>query len=243
MISSNALVLVVGLSVSQFAAAVSCIVVGEKTAKVQSSNGEKSPVFLASDCASLRIISGKAMVTWVSKDGKVSFAPIDASGPKQQPVMGSEERSGKVAWAELTTTRETRRPAFMRALGDEKAALVYIPESGILTKPKSGESLKIFSIDEGVETLVADVPEAQSFLITRDVVKPGPTYRLEWTKAGAVEKENWKLLGSAETIGVDVQYKEVQEVALDQDQRRLVTAMLFEQLKLATNMRMTLSGD
>ena len=243
MISSNTFVLVVGLSVSNFAAAVSCIVVGEKTAKVQSSEGEKSPVFLASNCASLRGISGKAMVSWVSKDGKVSFAPIDASGPKQQPVMGSEERSGKVAWAELTTTRETRRPAFMRALGEEKAVPVYVPEAGFLIKPKAGESLKISLIEGEVETLVVDKPADQSLSITRELVKLGATYQLEWTREGNVEKEKWKLLGPVETTRLDTQYKEIQDVGLDQDQRKLLTAMLFEQLKLATNMRITLSGD
>ena len=239
----NTLMMLLGVLISNFAFAVSCIVVGEKTAKVQSSKGEKSPVFLADDCVSLRAISGKAMVSWVSKEGKVSFAPIGVNGPERHPVVGSEERSGKVVWAELTSTRETRRPAFMRAFGDEKAVPVYLPEAGILIKPKMGESLKIVSIKDGSETLLADIPEALPFLIARESLKLGTTYQLEWTKVGNVEKEKWKFLDGEETMRLDAQYKEIQESGMDQEQLKIVTAMLFEQLKLVTNMRLTLSTN
>ena len=239
----NSFVILLGVLLSNLAFAVSCIVVGEKTAKVQSSKGEKSPVFLADDCVSLRAISGKAMVSWVSKEGKVNFAAIGVNGPERHPLVGSEDRSGKVVWAELSTTRETRRPAFMRAFGDEKAVPVYLPEAGILMKPKMGERLKIISIKEGVETLVVDSPEAMPFLIARELVKLGTTYQLEWTTGGNVEKEKWKFLDSEETMRLDTQYKEIQESGMDQDQLKIVTAMLFEQLKLVTNMRLTLSTN
>ena len=243
MIVRNVFALMVGFSAWSFAAAASCIVVGEKTAKVQSNNGEKSPVFLSNDCASLRSISGKAMVSWVSKDGKVSFAPIGAAGPAGQPIAGSEERSGNVVWAELTSTRQTSRPAFMRAFGDEKAVAVYVPEAGILIKPKMGESVKLLSAEDGTETVVLDSRDVQPFLITRNAIKLGSTYQIEWTKAGNVAKEKWKLLSTADTARLDSQYKEVQEADLDREQRKIVTAMLFEQLKLPTNMRMVLSTD
>ena len=243
MMLKNTVVMLLGVLISNFAFAVSCIVVGEKTAKVQSSKGEKSPVFLADDCVSLRAVSGKAMVRWVSKDGKVRFAPIGANGPERHPVVGSEERSGKVVWAELTSTRETRRPAFMRAFGDDKTAPVYLPEAGILIKPKASESFKIFSVEEGIGTLVVDIPKAMPFLIPRALIKLGATYQLEWTTDGNVEKEKWKFLDAEETIRIYTQYKEIQESGLDQEQLKIVTAMLFEQLKLATNMRLLLSTD
>ena len=239
----NSFVILLGVLLSNLAFAVSCIVVGEKTAKVQSSKGEKSPVFLADDCVSLRAISGKAMVSWVSKEGKVNFAAIGVNGPERHPLVGSEDRSGKVVWAELSTTRETRRPAFMRAFGDEKAVPVYLPEAGILIKPKMGESLKIVSIKDGIETLVADSPEALPFLIARESLKLGTTYQLERTTAGNVEREKWKFLDGEETMRLDTQYKEIQESGMDQDQLKIVTAMLFEQLKLVTNMRLTLSTN
>ena len=243
MIFKSIFVLAVGLSAWSLAAATSCIVVGEKTAKVKSNAGEKSPVFLTNDCASLRAISGKAMVSWVSKEGKVSFAPIGANGPERQPTAGSEERSGNVVWAELSSTRQTRRPAFMRAFGDEKAVPVYVPEAGILIKPKVGESLRVLSVEDGIETSVMDSREVQPFLITRNTLKPGSTYQLEWTKTGNIEKEKWKLLGLTDTLRLDSQYKEVQDADVDQEQRKVITAMLFEQLKLTTNMRIVLSND
>ena len=243
MLSKSIFVLVAGFSALNLATAASCIVVGDKTAVVKSSAGEKSPVFLTNDCASLRSISGKAMVSWVSKDGKVSFAPIGPNGPERQPMAGSEERSGNVVWAELSSTRQTRRPAFMRAFGDEKAVPVYVPEAGILIKPKVGESVKVLSVEDGVETLVMDSSKMQPFLITRATLKPGSTYQLEWTNAGNIEKEKWKILESTELLRLDTQYKEVQDAELDQEQRKVITAMLFEQLKLLTNMRIVLSSN
>ena len=236
-------VMLFGVLISNFAFAVSCIVVGEKTARVQSSKGEKSPVFLADDCVSLRAISGKAMVSWVSREGKVNFAPIGVDGPERHPLVGSEDRSGKVVWAELTSTRETRKPAFMRAFGDEKAVSVYLPEAGILIKPKMGERLKITSIQEGVETLVVDSPEATPFLITRELSRLGTIYQLEWTKSEHVEKEKWKFLDGEETMRLDAQYKEIQDSGMDQEQLKIIIAMLFEQLKLVTNMRLLLSNN
>lgn len=244
MILKKIFLMYAGILVSNSVFAVSCIVVGERTAKVQSSNGEKSPVFLTDDCVSLRAISGKAMVSWVSKDGKVSFAPIGINGPEHHPIVGSEERSGKAVWAELASTRETRRSAFMRSFGDEKAMRVYLPETGILIKPKAGESLKIFLVEEGeVRTFLGDASEGMHFFITRELSKLGLTYQLEWTTGGNVEKEKWKFLDGEETVRLDTQYKEIQDAGLDQEQRKIVIAMLFEQLKLITNMRLTLLSE
>ena len=239
----NTFIFAVGVYASHLAMATSCMVVGEKTTKIQTSVGEKSPVFLASDCASLRIISGKAMVSWVSKDGKVNFVPIGANGPERQPAVGSEERSANVVWAELTSTRQTRRPAFMRTLGDEKAVSFYVPEAGILIKPQAGTTLKIFSVDEGRETLLMDSKQAQPLLITRDLMKPGLVYALEWNKDGNLEKEKWKMLSEVDSMRLDIQYKEVDNAGLDKEQHRIVIAMLFEQLKLLTNMRILLLID
>ena len=239
----NTFIFAVGFCASHLAMATSCMVVGEKTTKIQTINGEKSPVFLTSDCASLRVISGKAMVTWVSKDGKVNFAPINANGPERQPAVGSEERSGNAVWAELTSTRQTRRPAFMRALGDNKAVPFYVPEAGILIEPQAGASLKIFSVDEGRETLMVESILTQPLLITRDLMKPGLVYALEWNKDGNLEKEKWKVLSEVESVRLDTQYKEVDDAGLDKEQHRIVIAMLFEQLKLSTNMRILLLNN
>ena len=131
----------------------------------------------------------------------------------------------------------------MRAFGDEKAVPVYVPEAGILIKPKVGESVKVLSVEDGVETLVMDSSKMQPFLITRATLKPGSTYQLEWTNAGNIEKEKWKILESTELLRLDTQYKEVQDAELDQEQRKVITAMLFEQLKLLTNMRIVLSSN
>ena len=131
----------------------------------------------------------------------------------------------------------------MRTLGDEKAASFYMPEAGILIKPQADTTLKIFSVNEGKETLMMESKQAQPLLITRDLMKPGLVYALEWNKNGNLEKEKWKMLSEVDSMRLDTQYKEVDNAGLDKEQYRIVIAMLFEQLKLLTNMRILLSSD
>lgn len=220
--------------------AASCMVIGEKTARIQSSEGEKSPVFLTNACASLRLISGKAMVTWVARDGKPNFVPIGPNGPDRVPTAGTEERSSNVVWAELSSKRETQRPAFMRALDVERPARIYIPADGLVLPFIVGASLRVLSTEGDVEKLVFETTSTEPVLLARDLVKSGAVYVLEWNHAGKLEKWKWKALSAEESVRIDAQVQEVQLTVPDEVQRRVVTAMLFEQLKLRVNMELAL---
>ncbi len=241
MIWRNGLVVAIVALSAQASLATSCMVIGEKTARIQSSEGEKSPVFLTQSCETLRLVSGKAMVTWVSRDGKPNFVPIGVNGPLKLPTAGAEERSGNVIWAELTSKREAQRPAFMRALDEERPARIYLPVSGLELPSKAGTTLRILAMNGESENLVFETQNAESVRLTRELTKPGVTYVLEWSQAGKVDKWKWKTLDEQELIRVDAQYQEVQETVTDEAQRRVVTAMLFEQLKLRVNMGFVLA--
>jgi hypothetical protein len=242
MILRSCLILVLGMLGAETSMATSCMVIGEKSARVQSSEGEKSPVFLTQSCEALRLISGKAMVTWVARDGKPNFVPIGANGPEKLPTVGAEERSGNVIWAELTSKREAQRPAFMRALDEERPARIYLPVTGLELPSKAGTTLRILAVNGDSENLVFETQNAESVRLTRELTKPGVTYILEWNQAGKVDKWKWKTLGEQELNRVDAQYQEVQAAVTDEAQRRVVTAMLFEQLKLRVNMGLVLSA-
>ena len=218
------------------AQAATCMVVGEKAARVASMEGERSPVFLTADCAALRLKSGKAMVTWVSRDGKPNFAAIGEGGPERLPTAGSEERSGKVVWAELTTKRESSRPAFMRALDEERPARIYIPAAGLELPSNSGTALKVQRMEGDQLRTVLESSDSSALRLGRDALQAGGTYVLEWTQDGKVDRWRWRVLDADVTGQLDRAQAEIESANLDPEQRRVVTAMLYEQLKLNVNM-------
>ena len=217
---------------------ISCMVLGENSARVQSFEGEKSPVFLTSACASLRLISGKAMVSWVSRDGKPHFAPIAPGGPALLPTAGAEERSANVVWAELTSKREVNRPAFMRAMSEERPARVYIPPEGLKLTARLDSDFSILFVDGNVEKLIFDKKSSdiRPILLTRDLIKAGGTYVVEWHHGGNTEKLRWQAVDSSETARIDSQYKEIRSMVDDVAQQRIMMSMVYEQLRLRVNM-------
>ena len=233
------IMMVVALSsLSISASATSCMVMGEHSARVQSAEGEKSPVFLSGACESLRLVSGKAMVSWVSRDGKPHFAPITAAGPALLPTAGADERSANVVWGELTSKREVDRPAFMRAMNEERPSRVYVPPEGLALTAKPDADFTIFSLDDAVEKLVFDKKstDTKPILLTRDQIKPGCIYLVEWHHGSATEKIKWQTVDAAETARIDSQYAEIRSTVDDEAQRRIMMSMLYEQLRLRVNM-------
>lgn len=223
--------------------ATSCMVMGENTARVQSVEGEKSPVFLTASCEELRLVSGKAMVSWVSRDGKPHFSSIGKNGADGLPAKGAEERSANVVWAELTSKREAERPAFMRALNEERPARVYIPPEGLPLSAKADADFRILALQDGIEKSIYDKKssDVSPILLTRDRIKPGGVYLIEWHQAGGIENVKWQTVSEAETARIDAQYQEIVATIPDEQQRRIMMDMMFEQLKLRVNISSSLS--
>lgn len=215
--------------------ATTCMVVGEKTARIQSGDGEKNPFFLARSCEALRLISGKAMATWVAADGKPNFVPIGLNGPERLPTSGSEDQSGNVVWAELTSSRETKRSALMRSANKNRPARIYIPVDGLHLPAITGEGLRVFAVEGGSRKQVFESSKMGAARLTRDIVRPGATYILEWSEAGKLEKWQWTTLGAQLQTEIDAHYQEVRANLSDETQRQIVSAMLFEQLNLPVN--------
>ena len=232
-------------SLSPMAQATSCMVLGEATARVLSAEGEKSPVFLTAACESLRLVSGKAMVSWVSRDGKPHFSPIGKNGAESLPTAGAEERSANVVWAELTSKREVDRPAFMRALNEERPARVYVPVDGLLLAAKPDADFQIIAVDGDKETLIYDkkATDTGRILLSRAQILPGKIYVVAWHNGAVVERLRWQTIDATETARVDSEFDLIRATVTDDAQRRIMIGMLFEQLKLRVNMAATLSNS
>ncbi|MBK4733113.1 hypothetical protein [Noviherbaspirillum pedocola] len=232
------------LACASFSAqAVSCMVLGESQARVQALEGEKSPVFLTASCESLRLISGKAMVSWVSRDGKPHFAAIGKDGAATLPTAGAEERASNVVWAELSSKREADRPAFMRALNESRPARVYIPPEGLALAARADANFRILALQGDTETLVFEKTAAESkpILLTRERILPGTSYLIEWHHPDSVEKIKWQTVGAEDTARIDEEYRRIDANIEDLQQRRIMKDILFEQLRLRVNMSSVLA--
>lgn len=218
----------------------SCLVIGEKTARVQTPEGERSPVFVAKSCADLRLLSGVAQVSWVSREGKPRVFPLTPQGVQQSPTAGSEERSVNVVWAELTTRRERQQPAYMRNFGGDRLPKVFVATDGIKlsSQTDSAATLQIFRIDAGgnVPLLRKQIPSGQAIILERLNLEPAKAYLLQVQRGALLEEWRWQTLSAQETADIDLQIAEINASVEDTDQRLMVQAMLFEQLKMRINL-------
>lgn len=222
-----------------------CMVLGEKAAVVYSEEGEKSPAFLTQACERLKLKSGKAMVSWVGSDGKPQMAPIALDGVTRYPAAGSEERSAKVVWAEITTRREVPRAAVMRnmTVNEVRPATVYVPPEGVEIRPDSGVAWQLSLGRSGsTEVLPVKAVGPGRFVLDRNLLRAGHDYLLTWSGGAVPLQWTWRVLPEAQTAALDDNYTTLMQVDLDTEQRNLMKAMWFEQLRLPLNMNLILKG-
>lgn len=226
---------------------VSCMVLGPATARVKAVEGERSPVFSTQDCQALRLLSGQARASWIGSDGKPHLVPITAEGISRAPQPGSETRSVNVVWSELSTRREQAQPAYMRSVGFERPLRVHVPSDG-LALPSVGESearlrvlREIDAASPGTEprtetVLELSVPGGQPVRVPASAFQPDQTYRLQVQRGDAVQSWRWRTVTAATATEVEARRAEIARELADPQQRTMLEAMLYEQLKLRPNM-------
>lgn len=221
-----------------------CMVLGARDAKVQSVEGEKSPAFLTKDCGALRLISGSAQASWVGQDGKPRLIPITANGVASQPNAGAEERSVTVVWSELTTKRERQQAAYMRSVGFERPQKVFIPADGLVLFEGSDEDaeLSIQWVKESatVPLLTQTIKKGEPLRVARNQLEPDQTYVFTIRRGDATETWRWKTLPTDQTATIDAQLEPIRSAPLDAEQRLMLQAMLFDQIKFRPNMELTI---
>lgn len=222
-----------------------CMVLGDKTAVVFSDEGEMSPAFLTQACEKLKLKSGKAMVSWVGRDGKPQMAPILTDGVTRYPAAGNEERSAKVVWAEITTRREVPRAAVMRnmVVNEARPATVYVPPDGLEIRPGAVANWQLRVGAAGSADLQAVKPvEPGRFVLDRSQLNSGQDYMLEWAGGAMPVQWHWRVLPEAQARALDESYASLEQAGLDAEQLQLLKAMWFEQRRLPLNMNLTLNG-
>lgn len=231
-----ALLLVAPLQVA--AQATSCLVTGERSARVMTPEGERSPVFMAPDCEALRLVSGKAAASWVARDGKPRLMPITAQGPSGVPAAGAEERTVRTLWAELTSRRERQAPAFMRDIGNERPARVYLEEGGLTLGPAAPGAgmlrMAVFNGADAGEVSTATVASGSEARLIRENFQPDTTYKLELQRGDQVTKWRIRPLSQPDALRLESQLAEL-PAELDVEQRLMLQAMVFEHWRLPLN--------
>lgn len=230
-------------SVPSWSAAASCMVVGPRDAKVKAVEGDRSPVFVTKDCAALRLLSGAAQASWVGQDGKPHMIPITADGVATQPQASSEERSVNVVWAELTTKRERQQPAYMRSSGFERPAKVYLPADGLLLIDRAEVDVEVsiqWQKESGaVDVIKSTVKRGDSLRLPRTLLEADQVYAFTLRRNDSSENWRWKTLPGAQADTLDAQMNSIAQATVDPEQRLLLQAMLFDQLKIKSNMDLT----
>lgn len=226
------------------AMAATCMVLGARDAKVQSVEGEKSPVFLTKDCAALRLVSGNAQASWVGQDGKPRLIPVTATGVASLPNAGAEERSVNVVWSELTTRRERQQAAYMRSVSFERAQKVYIPAEGLALVDRSEVdaelSVQLLKDAAMVPVLTQPVKKGESIRVARSLLEPDETYVFTIRRGDTTETWRWKTLPVDQSSTIDSQLEPIRQANLDAEQRLLLQAMLFDQIKFKPNMELAI---
>lgn len=220
----------------------SCLVLGAKSARIASSEGEKSPVFVAKDCSSLRLVSGQAQASWVARDGKPRVVPITPQGVAGVPMAGAEERSVNQVWAELTTRRERQQPAYMRSFGSAHAPTVFIPAEGLMLVGSVDSAAQVRIAQDGAQPQQFSVEAGQPVRLTRQALVAGQVYTVQIQRANLVEEWKWRIASESEAARIDEQLAAIDASEIVPEQRGLLQAMLYEQLRLKTNMDLVIQG-
>jgi hypothetical protein len=215
------------------------MVIGERTARISSIEGERSPVFVTKACDALRLISGKAQATWIGRDGKPTVLPITASGVDSQAPAGAEERSVNVAWAELTTRRERQRPAYLRDISNEPPK-VYVPAEGLVLVERL-ESDSLLRIDRLQGEKSEKVAEIKANKGERLRVPPGTllaeqTYSFEIQRSENSQTWTWQTVAASQALSIREDLATINASVTDPEQQFMLKALYFEQAKIRNNM-------
>ena len=218
-----------------------CMILGDKSAIIKSVEGERSPVFVTSDCQALRLVSGKAIASWVGRDGKPRMIPITAQGVEVVPQAGAEERSVMVVWNELSTKRERQQPAYMRNIGDERPPKVFAPKEGVVLFANSESETRI-TVENAAGETVFDrrIAVGEAGVIPRDVFLSDQIFKIKTLRAESTQEWRWRVVTAAETANIDQSMEVIDATVSDPIQAKMMRGMLFEQVKIRVNMELAL---
>ena len=224
--------------------ATACMVMGDRSAIVRSADGDRSPVFMAASCESLRLVSGKAMVSWVTREGKPRLLNLGTLGIDGLPREAADDAVPGAVWSELVSRREVHRAAYTRSLAPAPPERFYVPKTGWVLAAQPGDSLRLTVQKGGKDRVLLEAvaTEAGMFRIARALMQPGLVYGLALTQGGVPSFHALKALSSSEQSRLDALYPSLPAGQAGQDAEALVLALWYQQRQLNFNMQTALQG-
>lgn len=220
-------------------AGVSCLVLGDKATRVLTPDGERTPVFMATDCAALRVTTGTAQASWVGRDGRPHLQPIGPEGPSLVPPAGAEERTVRTLWSELTSRRDRKQGAFMRDVGEPRPTRIYLPVDGLpLAEPSDGpQQLQIVQVTPtGSQPFPArTIPAGAAVRLERALMVDDAVYHVTVERDGVVKAWRLRTVPASDVAIVEKGLAEVHASVAAGEQQLMVEAMLFDQMRLGIN--------
>lgn len=235
------------------------MVMGDRHAVVKTQEGPKSPMFLAQSCEGLKLVSGRALASWVGADGKPHLVPITPQGPSAMPGAGQEERSARAVWVELSSRREVQKPAVMRGASSGRPERTYVPESGLGLEAPAGAVVRVTLRGAAQDTTLPPIQVGADgrFKLTRQHLPADTRVLVAWTSpadAGGNTGSNtgpddeadrsplWlHTLPQAEQADLDTARQQIRQQVKDPLQQVTLDSMLYEQRQLPLNLRHSLA--
>lgn len=231
------------------------MVMGDRHAVLKTQEGPKSPMFLAQSCERLKLVSGRALASWVGADGKPHLVPITPQGPSAMPSAGQEERSTRAVWAELSSRREVQKPAVMRGASTGQPERTYVPESGLSLEAPAGSVVRVTLRGAAQDTTLPPIQVGADgrFKLTRQQLPADTRVLVAWTAPADVRDDTgpddeadpgplWlRTLPQAEQADLDTARRQLRQQVKDPLQQVTLDSMLYEQRQLPLNLRRSLA--
>jgi len=248
-------VLFVSALVSASAWSAACFVLPKGAAEFQVKEGTFTTPTSTSDCNSIRVKNGLVKAMYFDKTGAQSTVAIEAGGR----FTGS---SAQGAPATMVAVAADFRSLFMQGTSQTKPGRkyfdnpedfglpygqVYVPADGLKVVLKGGESTfeyQLFEEGSNKPLMRGKGQGQQPILITKTMSKPNASYKL-MVKLGALNLDSqWA------TVPVADENELVQELnrisaddSLDEEDKRVARALIYEDRALGYNRRTALVGD
>ena len=128
----------------------------------------------------------------------------------------------------------------MRSFGPERAPVVYVPEKGLVVVEKTDSAgvVRISGPDADLQTRPwqQNFAAGEALVLPRSELRPGAVHTVQIQRGDFVEEWKWRVRSDQQVAQIDEQLREIERSVEAPDQRAIVAAMLYEQLRLRINM-------
>ncbi|MCV2422784.1 hypothetical protein [Paucibacter sp. DJ2R-2] len=168
-------------------------------------------------------------ITPIGEQGAVGFLQDQA-----------DDQALGTVWSELTGNRQAKRAGHMRAILPQ----VYVPAEGLMLDARAGTDVELIitwlQSDSQMELSRIQVRAGKPVVVPRKLMKAGEAYQLDLHGAERRESMRWMVVSEDQVSALDGNLKDMAAAGLEEQQRWLSEAVLYERLRLSTNRELVL---